>query len=110
MRVNTGTMKICLCKSASSSTSSSTKDPHFSNAIEEELDEGVEQEACQQVGICVSLAMDVRPQEQSCSDDCHKSHLCIITCFSFSLMSNVFYLLEEPALMSTMQDSYVGQA
>ena len=48
---------------------------HFSNAIEEELDEGIEQEAGQEIGISVCLAMDVGSQEQCSRDDGHKCHL-----------------------------------
>lgn len=48
---------------------------HLSNAIEEELDERIEEEASQQVGVCVGLPVDVGPQEQGSRNNSHESHL-----------------------------------
>ncbi len=61
---------------------SSELDSNFSNAVEEELNEGVEEEAGQQVCVGVGLAMDVRSQKEGGRDDCHKSHLHIHSCLS----------------------------
>ncbi len=43
--------------------------------VEEKLDECEEQEASNEIGVLVRLPMDVGPQEQRGSDDCHESHL-----------------------------------
>lgn len=48
---------------------------HFSDTVEEELDEGVEEEAGQQAQVVQGLPMDVGAQEEGGGNDGHKGHL-----------------------------------